>query len=327
MNDQLQMLPAYFQLMNMNGAAHVYHEAVRSGLLDALQPEPATLSELSVRGGSHERATRLMLDVLETLQLVKATGERWSLTLLAQMLLSGSYRELGDLYWSHLPAFLKYGQPLVKMDDAAKSETYYQTQAAALAWMLGPTAELAAESLHTEIGSAAEILDLGAGSAIWSLSLARRADNRCVTAVDWPAVLEVATDYARQFELSDRFQTLVGDFHKLELPASKYDLAILANVTHLQTPAANIALFRRIHAALRPDARLAIIDVFPGLSDGDLNRTLYSLGLALRTEHGRVYSVEELERMLMEAGFETPRLANLHTPPYIMGILVASRSA
>ena len=59
-------------------------------------------------------------------------------------LLSGSYRELGDQYWAHLPSFLKTGQPWIKMDDAHQSEAHYRSQAAALAWMLAPAAEAAA---------------------------------------------------------------------------------------------------------------------------------------------------------------------------------------
>ena len=36
MNDPSAILAGYFQLMNLNGAAHVYREAVRCGLLEAL---------------------------------------------------------------------------------------------------------------------------------------------------------------------------------------------------------------------------------------------------------------------------------------------------
>jgi hypothetical protein len=75
--------------------------------------------------------------------------------------------------------------------------------------------------------------------------------------------------------------------------------------------------------ALKPAGRVAIIDVFSGQPQGDLNRTLYTLGLALRTEHGRVYAAEELSALLRECGFADPQLFALAVPPHVMGMLVA----
>ena len=49
------------------------------------------------------------------------------------------------------------------MDDVAKSEAFYQTQAAVLGWMLGPAAECAAQALASTLPPKAAILDIGAG--------------------------------------------------------------------------------------------------------------------------------------------------------------------
>jgi hypothetical protein len=63
--------------------------------------------------------------------------------------------------------------------------------------------------------------------------------------------------------------------------------------------------------------------VFPGQPQGDLNRTLYALGLALRTKQGRVHSVEDLSSMMCDCGFAAPQLIPLDVPPYVMGVLLA----
>jgi ubiquinone/menaquinone biosynthesis C-methylase UbiE len=209
------------------------------------------------------------------------------------------------------------------MDNVAKSEAYYQSQAAILGWMLTPAAERAAEQLHNVLPQGAAILDIGAGSAVWSLSLAKHTTGATVTAVDWPAVLEVAAETAGQIGIADRLTTLAGNYHEVEFPAAAFDLVILANVTHLESPAGNRALLVKAARALRANGRLAVIDVFAGQPQGDLNRTLYALGLALRTKHGRVYSVEELSSMMSDCGFDAPRLIPLDVPPYLMGVLLA----
>ncbi len=328
MNDHAQILATYFQLMNSNGAAHVYRESLKSGILDALASGPKTAAELADACETDPRATSLVLQTLAAMGVVKDDGTTWSLTFLAMGLLGGGYRELGDQYWAHLPGLLKTGEPWIRMDDASQSEAHYQSQAAALAWMLAPAAEAAAQALAiAERLKSPAILDVGAGSAIWSLTMARHNPGATVTAIDWPAVLRVAEEGARDSGLADRFSTIAGNYHEVDFPPASYDLAILGNVTHLETPDGNRSLLAKTHGALRPGGRIVIFDVFPGRPEGDLNRTLYALGLALRTESGTVYSPQELESFLVECGFGSTELVNLPVPPYAVGMLVAEKTA
>ena len=64
----------------------------------------------------------------------------------------------------------------MKMDSATESASHYQTQSEALSWMSGPGADLAAKLLSAaETMQNAAILDVGAGSAVWGLAMARAA--------------------------------------------------------------------------------------------------------------------------------------------------------
>jgi SAM-dependent methyltransferase len=324
MNSAAELLPAYFRLMNANGAAHVYREAVRCGMLDALAAGGKTAEEIARACKTMMRPTELMLQALSSLGLVRESNQTYCLTSLAELLVAGSYRNLGDEYWAHLPTLLRTGQPLVRMDDVSQSEAHYQSQAAILGWMLAPAARYAAQLLADSLPAKAMILDVGAGSAVWSLTLAKQVTDATVTAVDWPAVLEVAAETARDLGLSDHLKTIAGDFHAAPLPARQFHLAIIANVSHLLTPEGNVALLEKARRALLPDGRVAVIDVFPGQPEGDLNRTLYELGLTLRTERGRVYSCAEFEPIFRTAGFHEPQLLPLRVPPFAVGMLLAA---
>jgi ubiquinone/menaquinone biosynthesis C-methylase UbiE len=322
---QLQALEAYFRLMNFNGASHVFRVASEAGILAALERGGGDAQAIAEASGARERPTRLVLEALRAMGLVTQNDEaRYRLTPVAEFILSGPYKHLGDEYWAHLPTFLKSDAPLKKMDDAAQSETHYQLQAYALAWMLAPACELAAERL--DIGGnrrGLSILDVGAGAAGWSLAMAKRDPAARVMANDWPAVLEIAQMLAMQQGLDDRLTLLPGNYHEVEFPPAAFDLAILGNVTHLETPEGNAALFRRVRAALKPAGELVIFDAFPGRPEGELNLALYDLGLAMRTQHGKVYTLAELTALLANAGFEQPELTPLPVPPYAVGMLVA----
>ncbi len=70
-------------------------------------------------------------------------------------------------------SFLKDGIPIASMDDPAASETHYQKQAGLLGWMLTPAAQAATKHLmQNGARKNISVLDVGAGSGIWSLSLA-----------------------------------------------------------------------------------------------------------------------------------------------------------
>lgn len=319
------MLGDYYRLMAVNGSAQVYQQALRVGLLDAMSGGPRPVGELAARCGLRPGPVELMLAVLEALGVVDRHAADWRLTELGQALMGGGYRRLGDEYWEHLSAFLRSGEPMARMDQAQQSPAHYQKQAAALAWMLASAAEQAARMLEFPRGAGGwHILDLGAGSAIWSLSLARRVAGTRVTAVDWPAVLEVAKATAARLGLAERLTTIAGDMHAAVLPAEAFDLAVIANVIHLLSHEQTGDLLRRVRGLLKPGGRVVVIDVFAGRPEGDLHRTLYALGLALRTTQGSVYERQEVERLLAASGYERADFKPLEVPPFVMGMIVGS---
>ena len=316
-------LETYAHLMSANGAVQIYRTAQEAGVLQALASGAESAAAVAAACGAAVQPMALLLDGLVALGLVELSDEAYGLASVARFL-SGPYRDLGDAYWSHLAAFLKTGEPLVRMDDAHESERQYQAQAMALAWMMAPAAEAAATVL--DIGNdrrSLAVLDVGAGAAGWSLALARRDPATTVTALDWPAVLAIARTAAAEAGLQGRFATIAGDYHEAALPAAAFDLAIVANVTHLETAGGNRHLFERLRRSLRPGGEIALIDVFPVQPGGALAAALYALGLALRTTHGQVHSAADLEGWLAAAGFGNVRLTLLEAPPHTMGMLLA----
>jgi ubiquinone/menaquinone biosynthesis C-methylase UbiE len=318
-----RVLETYAHLMSANGAAQIYRAAVQAGVLLALAGGPAGAAAVATACGTAIDPTALLLDGLVALGVIEQVGEAYGLAPVARFL-AGPYCDLGDSYWSHLPAFLATGKPMARMDDVRESERHYQAQATALAWMMAPAAAAAAALLDSGgRRPGRSVLDVGAGAAGWSLALARSDSATTVTALDWPAVLEIAQRAATEAGMRDRFTTIAGDYHKVALPEAAFDLAIVANVAHLETAAGNRDLFERLRRSLRPGGEIAVIDVFPVQPAGTLPAALYALGLALRTSHGRVHSAADLESWLAAAGFDDCRFAPLEAPPCTMGMLLA----
>ena len=324
---QLAALNAYFQLMNMNGAARVYRAAQELGVHDALRNGAASAAEVAGTCDLQEAPVGLLLDSLCALGTVTATNGGYALAPVAE-LLSGNYRNLGDEYWDFLPTFLRTGTPLAKMDSTEQSEAQYVQQVSALAWMMTPAAEAFARMLG--MGTARQsldILDVGGGSGIWSLTCAKHDAGSTVTVSDWPAIVDIAAGFAERMGSSDRFSAIPGNYHEADFGSEAYDLAIVANVTHIETPEGNIDLFSRIRDALRPDGEIAVVDVVPAQVEGRLPASLYALGLGLRTESGQVHRPEALQQYLEQAGFGSVVVQAIPAPPHTMGMITASRGA
>ena len=117
-------LDTYTRLMSANGAAQIYRAAQQAGILQALADGPASAAAVAQACGTALRPTGLLLDGLRALGLVEPAGEAYALAPVARFL-AGPYRDLGDAYWSHLPAFLRSGEPLARMDDPQQSERHY----------------------------------------------------------------------------------------------------------------------------------------------------------------------------------------------------------
>lgn len=322
---KLGALLTYFELMNMNGAARIYRSARALGIFDAVGSGPVSAQDVAATCSLQEGPVRLLLDGLCSIGTLTLDDSSYSPALVTQFL-SGNYQNLSDEYWDYLPQFLQTGTPLAKMDSVEQSEEQYEQQVSALAWMMAPAAQAVARMLGMgETRKALEILDVGAGSGIWSLTCAQHDADSRVTVNDWPVIVKIAGGFAQQMGLQDRFSVISGNYHDAELGDNCFDLAIVANVTHIETPEGNVELFRKIHGALKPGGEIVIVDVMPLQADGQISAALYALGLGLRTEAGQVHSVEALQHYLGDAGFKEANALPIAVPPYTMGMILAKK--
>ena len=325
--DKIAALQTYFSLMSMNGASRTFRTAHELGIFAAIGEEQITPGDVAARCGLQEKPVRLLLDGLYSIGTVVHADGRYSLAPVMQFL-AGNYQSLSDEYWDYLPRYLETGVPLAEMDSVEQSADQYEKQVTALAWMMTPAAEAMAQMLGMgDSRKGLSILDVGAGSGIWSLTCAKHDPDTKVTVSDWPVIVEIASGFAQQMGLAERFATIPGNYHELNLGAEVYDLAIVANVTHIETPDGNRDLFAKINKALKPGGEIAVVDVMPLQQQGRLSAALYALGLGLRTAEGQVHSAEALQGYLAETGYAPGAPQAIPVPPYTMAMILASKES
>src|SRR5258708_18193743 len=192
--------------------------------------------------------------------------------------------------WCHVEPgapFLLRGERFAHMDGPPDArEAVYSGVVSKLALVYAHGARQLAVALP---GRPAHILDVGAGSGIWSLAMAQRHPATRVTALDVPTVLQTFRIQAEHMGLSDRIGMLPGNFHSVTIPEDRFDRIILANVLHLEPPDQAAALIGRVATRLLPGGDLVIVDMLgDGTPVGERAQAMYDFHLPLRPRAGKV---------------------------------------
>ena len=306
------------------GSAAVVASAIEVGLIESLS-DPAPAAEHASRLGLDPEATGLELEALVALGIAEERHGRFGAAEAADQLAPGP--PLGALpergLWAHLPRFLRTGERYARMDGstAERSAAYSELTRA-----LGRLFNDAARELAAKLPSRERILDVGAGSGVWSLAMAERSDAARITAIDLPQVLPAFEERAERLGLRGRVELVAADYHSMELPSQAFDRVLLANVLHLEPPRSARSLLRRVTPALAPGGELVVIDaLLQGDPARDRARSIYALHLAMRTRRGRVHPRAEVERWCRDAGLGEGELVTLNAPARALGALLYRR--
>ncbi len=180
-----------------------------------------------------------------------------------------------------------------------------------------PSEIMAAELLKG--GESNKVLDIAASHGIYGLAVAKQNPAAHIYAVDWKNVLEVATRNAQAMGMAHRHHLLPGSAFEVDF-GSDFDLALITNFLHHFDPPTCTTFMRRVHAALKPGGRAAILEFVPNPDRiSPPTPAAFSMMMLANTPSGDAYTFAELENMSKSAGFERVELA---TPQIGLGRLV-----
>jgi SAM-dependent methyltransferase len=297
--------------------------ALKFDVFESVKTGPQTAKELASKIVGDERATRILLEMLEAFGYVRNIDGRFANTsMTAKWLLEGPkgsfsdvfklWRELFEFWSAHEEEVLRNGRPRVTLyewfNQHPESWRTFQHEEMWYARLAG--GEIAAK-LKMPPG-ASKLLDVGGGHGLYSVTLCRRHPNLSATVFDQPKTLEYTKEVIATEKMSSRVSTWAGDFLVDDL-GSDYDVVLLFNIIHGQLPEANQELLRRVGKALRPKGMLVILDQFAGGEFGKILKASNRFwGLAYLTLlGGQVYSTDEVRGWLSSSGFSDIRRASI----------------
>jgi SAM-dependent methyltransferase len=194
--------------------------------------------------------------------------------------------------------------------------------ARSMAPLAEPTAQFAANALAKDSAGPIQVLDLGAGHGLYGLAIATQNSAAHIFALDAPRVLEIAIDNARQAGVDGRFHPIPGNAFETEF-GGPYDIILAANLAHHFDEAANVRLFRKARAALKPAGRMVLIEWVPNADRVSPSPdAAFALTVLATSARGAIYSLKEYSQMLRAAGFR--RVRRLDTGDFGRWLITAS---
>lgn len=308
--------------------------AVDLDVFSAIHDGAHTPRDLAARRSASERGMRILCDYLTIMGFLTKSGHEYRLTPDSTVFLvkrSPAYLG-GTLQFLCTPDLLRNFSVLADTirrgavaDDGntvAEANPIWEEFARAMVPMMIPAAQGIADVLNAAAPGPLRVLDIAAGHGIFGITIAQRNPSAQVTAVDWPNVLAVATENARAAGVADRHGLIPGDAFKVAY-GTGYDVALLTNFLHHFDRDTNIALLKKVAAALVAGGRVVILEMVP--NDDRISPPLaagFALTMLAGTPAGDAFTFAELRDMLSAAGFGP---ASSHALPGPETIVVASR--
>jgi len=304
----------------------VLFAALRLNIFSAIE-QGGELNSIASATGYSPRGLRMLLNCLTAMGLLEKEGETYHLNDLARRYcLPSSEDYIGKLFmhfdrllglWLTLPEAVRKGRPTLSMFTDREKEDLNRDIAEALFQVHRPYAWKLAALWEEVLSQGAKIVDVAAGSAVWSLPFALKYESAEVTAVDLSPVLAVARKYARKFGVEHRYRFVAGDIREIEFGIGDYDLAILGHICHSEGPAWSEKLIGKCFRALRQNGKLMILDYIPDEErKSETLPLLLAVNALLGTEEGDTFTFSEYSRWLRDAGFRDIRALPLddHSP-------------
>jgi SAM-dependent methyltransferase len=302
----------------------VLEAAVRHRVFDVLDGGPKTLAQVQKETGASERGLAAVMHALVGMNfLAKDMQGQFSLTPESSTFLvstkpsfqGGLLRHGSEQLipkWLHLNKIVETGRPATSVNLEEAGGDFFQQFVVDIFPLSYPAAQTL--SRHLSADTVVRVLDLAAGSGVWSIALAQGSEKATVTVVDWPEVIPATRKTVGKFGLAERYSFIPGDLLQVDF-GSGHTVATLGHILHSEGRDRSQELLKKTFQALAPGGTIAIAEFLVNADrTGPLNGLFFAVNMLVNTDTGDTYSFEEISSWLGEAGFINPRTLDAPGP-------------
>ncbi len=301
--------------------SRVFLTGAELDLFTLTAPAPLTVEQIAERiGGADRRSLTILIDALAAMGLlIKENGAYRTEPSAARLLAADSPETILPIIQHNVDLWERWGRLTGKVAAVRKPD---RSMSAFINGMHVIARPLALRIVKLVDPAGAErLIDVGGGSGTYTLAFLEAAPEMRATIFDRPEVIEMARERVGAAGMLERVALVAGDFNQDPLPAG-HDLAFVSAIIHQNSPEENVALFRKIFAALEPGGRVVVRDhVLSPDRTTPRSGALFAVNMLVGTEGGNSYTEAEIRDELTGAGFVRVRL--IHPDGQMDGLVEA----
>jgi ubiquinone/menaquinone biosynthesis C-methylase UbiE len=295
--------------------------AIELEIFTAIDEGKSTSAEIAERAKISPRGARILCDYITVHGFLRKVGERYLLTPESTAFLS----KRSPAYMGSVTGFLgtpRHFQNVFALSEAVRrggsaaghgdnhepDDEFWVPFARSMAPMMIPAANFMAGLIDAKSGRPQRVLDIAAGHGVYGVTIAKQNPNAEITAVDWSNVLDVAKENAENAGVAARYKFISGSAFEADF-GDGYDVILLTNLIHHFSIADSVALYKRMHAALKPGGKLLTLEFVP--NEDRVSPPVpatFSMNMLVATDAGDAYTYSEYQKMLADAGFTKTEL-------------------
>ena len=315
-----------FNTINAYQRTDALKAAIDLDVFTAVAEGNTTAAAIAKHCNASERGVRILCDFLTLNGLLSKTGDQYALAPDAALFLSKkSPAYMGGatqfLLTPHLrEGFGKFTEAVRKGGSAIGDGTLVPENPdwVQFAQAMRPLAHMPAQLVAAELqkgGPSEKVLDIAASHGLYGIAVAQLNPTAQIYGADWKNVLEAAIQNAQAMGLADRYHPIPGDAFDTTFGID-YDVVLVPNFLHHFDPPTCTTFMRKVHSALKPGGRAAIVEFVPNPDRvTPPTAAAFSMIMLATTPSGDAYTFAELEKISKDAGFTRAELI-----PQPMGI-------
>jgi len=294
------------------GKTRVLTVASRTGILTRLAQSAATAEEVAGDLGLDAPATGKIVRALCSLGAVEAEGDRYRVVEeLRSHLLPGELdltpfidhaHSLYDRWGATLEDWVSTGEQPRTRRSGDQLLKFGQGMFAS-ASLMAPQVIMALNGLS----GIRRVLDLGGGIGGYAACFCRAKPDARVTVLDIPEVAELGR---QSLSGEERIDFVGGDYHETDF-GSGYDLVLMANILHIESPDDAAVLVARAAGACAPGGRVAVVDF--AIDDDKRENVMGCLFAINMRSFGDTHSEPQIRDWMQAAGIN--RIETFDLPP------------
>jgi len=297
------------ELANSFRQSRVLLSAVELKIFTVLDRHMMTSEELSSIINTDSRATDRLLNALCGMGILKKIkGKFYNTELSSKYLIEGKPEFMGNLYhtnnlwnsWSHLTDSVVKGTSIKGDQNKEEKNEWVESFIGAMHYRGVNQGKIL--SMMIDLTNVEKMLDVGGGSAAFSMEMVKKKPSIKAVVLDLPHVIPLTKKYVAETGLLDNFNFIEGDYLTKDFESS-YDLILLSAIIHINSYEQNKMLIKKCADSLNEDGIVVINDF---IMNDDRTQppygALFSLNMLVGTDCGDTYTEQEMRDWFESAG-------------------------